>query len=107
MREAVDVAEAWSVRRRVEFDPSPMRSLLTLLDSEETGVVPGPAGEVPGGGGVRLMRHEFIHARTLPAAHDGGLNARGRGRVVPRCHGAMPARGPSVSSGAAQSRPRA
>jgi hypothetical protein len=34
MREAVDVAEVWSVRRRVEFDPSPMRSLLALLETK-------------------------------------------------------------------------
>lgn len=34
MREAVDVAEAWSVRRRVVFDPSPARSLLALLETK-------------------------------------------------------------------------
>ena len=34
MKEAVDEAEAWSVRRRVEFDPSAMRSLLALLETK-------------------------------------------------------------------------
>ena len=34
MREAVDVAEAWSRRRRVEFDPSPSRSLTALLEAK-------------------------------------------------------------------------
>lgn len=32
MRDAVDAAEAWSVRRRIEFDPAPFRSLLALLN---------------------------------------------------------------------------
>lgn len=32
MREAVDAAEAWSGRRRIEFDPAPLRSLIALLD---------------------------------------------------------------------------
>ncbi len=32
MRDAVDAAEAWSVRRRVEFDAAPFRSLLALLN---------------------------------------------------------------------------
>ncbi|WP_354253744.1 hypothetical protein [Arthrobacter sp. UYEF21] len=32
MRDAVDVAEAWSVRRRVDFDPGPFRSLLARLN---------------------------------------------------------------------------
>lgn len=30
--DAVDAAEAWSVRRRVEFDAAPFQSLLPLLD---------------------------------------------------------------------------
>ena len=34
LREAVDVAEAWSVRRRVEFYPSPLRSLLAQLETK-------------------------------------------------------------------------
>lgn len=33
MREAVDAAEAWSARRSVDFDPSPFRSLLDLLET--------------------------------------------------------------------------
>lgn len=32
IRDAVDTAEAWSVRRRVEFDAAPFRSLLALLN---------------------------------------------------------------------------
>lgn len=31
MGDAVDAAVAWSVRRRVEFDAGPFRSLLALL----------------------------------------------------------------------------
>lgn len=34
MREAIDAAEAWSVRRRVEFDPSPLRTLVALLEAK-------------------------------------------------------------------------
>jgi hypothetical protein len=34
MREAVDAAEAWSKRRRLEFNPSPIRSLLALLETK-------------------------------------------------------------------------
>jgi hypothetical protein len=34
MREAVDAAEAWSKPRRLEFDPSPLRSLLALLETK-------------------------------------------------------------------------
>jgi hypothetical protein len=32
MGDAVDAAEAWSVRRRIEFDSQPFRSLLAILD---------------------------------------------------------------------------
>jgi hypothetical protein len=34
MRDAVDAAEAWSVRRRVDFDAEPFRFLLALLNED-------------------------------------------------------------------------
>jgi hypothetical protein len=34
MREAVGAAEAWSKRRRLEFNSSPLRSLLALLETK-------------------------------------------------------------------------
>jgi hypothetical protein len=34
IREAVDTAEAWSRRRRVEFDPAPFRAVLALLETK-------------------------------------------------------------------------
>lgn len=34
LREAIDAAEAWSKRRRVDFDSSPLRSLVALLETK-------------------------------------------------------------------------
>ncbi len=33
IRDSIDEAEAWSKRRRIEFDPTPFRSLLALVEA--------------------------------------------------------------------------
>lgn len=41
MQEAIDTAEAWAGRRNIEFDPSPLRSLLALMETNRQQAMEG------------------------------------------------------------------